>query len=879
MIKVERLTKTYRLGKRKITPISNVSFTLGDTGFVFITGKSGSGKSTLLNMISGLDNFTSGDVIVGDKCFSKFKAQDYVNYRNEFLGFIFQDFHLIKELTVYQNVELALSIKGEKNDSLIKSTLDKVGLKDYYDRYPNELSGGQKQRVAIARALVKDPKIILADEPTGNLDSKTSIQILKLLKKISKTNLVVIVSHNLEDAYNYADRIIELSDGKIINDLKREEGYDNNFKVEDGVVTLPFNKELSQVELDTLKVKVANNEITEFRQLGNGFQKSEKQPVSKESVIIKKHKFRFKEIINLSKCFTKTHFLSYALTTVLTASLIILLGLSQLFINFDSSSKITEVMQDTPNDTAILQKGTVTVSRLGNLSTSYMNEVNDNDINDLKGNGYDGNAYMLYNYSITISLKSLSTASQNLVAKTTNFQSFYIQETYGTLLTDEAYLIKLYGKDGKLDVIAGDIHNTYGVIITDYVADAILLYSPTIYKSYEDIIGEFQNTSLHTSYAYISAIIDTGYKEKYSSLQNKFSEIATMINAKSELKKLYNSDEFLNFYNDVKGYLGISYTFNDNLKDDLMHGIEKDFAYLTRSEFVLPNGQIFAKNNQIGWLNKSLGLSLNNDEIVMNISTYNSIFSTKYTTTNYTSFVPHKVKINIYPKYVDVDTTPKAEIEVTIARIDNTSKYSLVYSENVFEKLVDVETIGYALYLDDIDEIGDLHTTINDLDYYIELERYSTITTITNIVGIFGELFSVITLFIIAACIFLIIHFSSYNIKKNKFNIGVLKALGANTLNVLKIFSLQILLVGLSSAILSALGIYIFTGITNNILINALVEFLKMSNIQDMVLLEFNELIVAIDILIITTITFIGSLLPVVSLHKIKPMNIIRSKD
>ena len=426
MIKVEKLTKSYKIGKRKITPISNVSFTLGETGFVFITGKSGSGKSTLLNMISGLDNLTSGDVIIGDKQFSKFTPQDYVNYRNNYLGFIFQDFHLIKELTVYQNVELALSIKGEKNDALIKSTLEKVGLKDYHDRYSNELSGGQKQRVAIARALVKNPKIILADEPTGNLDSKTSIQILKLLKKISKTNLVVIVSHNLEDAYNYADRIIELSDGKIINDLKREEGYQNNFKIDDGIVTLPYNKELTKVELDTLKIKVMNNEVTDFKQLHNGFKQSGKQPVVKQNVELKKSKFRFKEIIRLSKLFTKSHFVSYVLTTILISSLVVLLGLSQLFINFDSASKISETMEGTLNDTAILEKGTLTTSKIRTLSRSYINKIEENDITTLKNNGYEGNAYVLYNYSIPISLKSTSIASQNHIATSTNFSKLVV---------------------------------------------------------------------------------------------------------------------------------------------------------------------------------------------------------------------------------------------------------------------------------------------------------------------------------------------------------------------------------------------------------------------------------------------------------------------
>ena len=878
MIKVERLTKTYKVGRKRVTPISNVSFTLGETGFVFITGKSGSGKSTLLNMISGLDNFTSGDVIVGDKRFSKFKAQDFVNYRNECLGFIFQDFHLIKELTVYQNVELALSIKGEKNDALVKATLDKVGLKDYYDRYSNELSGGQKQRVAIARALVKSPKIILADEPTGNLDSKTSIQILKLLKKISKTNLVVIVSHNLDDAYNYADRIIELSDGKILNDLQREEGYDNNFKVEDGIVSLPYNKELNKVELDTLKVKVKNNEIVEFKQLGNGFKKSERQPLSKEKISLKKHRFKLKDIVRLSRSFIKTHFLSYTLTTILTASLIILLGLSQLFINFDSESKISETMKDSLYDTAILRKGVNAGSKLGNLSTSYMNEIDKNDINSLKNNGYDGDAYILYNYSIPISLSTFTTASQSIIAQSTNFKSFYIQETYGTLVTSEEYLTKIYGKDGELVVLAGDIHDTYGVIITDYVADAILLYRPTIYSSYEEIIGSYTNTSLKTNYAQISAIIDTGYKEKYNSLMEEFRQATTMINPKVKLKEIYNSELFLNFYNEVKGYLGISYSFNDNLQNDLVNGVEKDFAYLTRTEFAI-NGATFTKTSQIGWRSAALGIPLSGNEIVMNISTYNSIFSTKYTSTNYTDFVPHKATITVYPRYVGVDTAAKAQIEVTIARIENTSKYSLIYSDEVFAKLVNVETVGYSLYLDDISEIGALHTTINDLDYFVESELYSSITTITNVVSIFGDLFSLISVFIISSCLFLIIYFSTYNIKKNKFNIGVLKALGANTLNILKIFSLQILLVGLASALLSALGIYVFTGITNDILVSSLMEFLYMDNIKDMILLEFDTLIVAIDILIITTITFIASVIPVITLHRIKPMNIIRSKD
>ena len=211
MIKVSELTKIYEKGN---TPaLDGVSFTLPDAGLVFIVGKSGSGKSTLLNILGGLDGMTSGRVELDGNSLSDFSERRFDDMRNSYVGFIYQDFCLFEDMTVRENVRLALDLSGLANETEIERIIARVGLEGFIDRPVRKLSGGQKQRVAIARALIKSPKVILADEPTGNLDSKTSEQILKLLRELSHESLVVIVSHNLADAFEYADRIIELGDG------------------------------------------------------------------------------------------------------------------------------------------------------------------------------------------------------------------------------------------------------------------------------------------------------------------------------------------------------------------------------------------------------------------------------------------------------------------------------------------------------------------------------------------------------------------------------------------------------------------------------------------------------------------------------------------
>ena len=223
MLQLKDIVKKYNTGGTEVEVLKKVNISFRESEFVSILGASGSGKTTLLNIIGGLDKYSSGDMLLMGRSTKEFTDRDWDSYRNGTIGFVFQSYNLIGHLSVIENVKLALSISGEsnkENDIKAKKALEDVGLGDHLYKKPNQLSGGQMQRVAIARALVTNPKVILADEPTGALDSKTSVQIMELIKEISKEKLVIMVTHNPELARKYSDRIVSVKDGEIIEDTK-----------------------------------------------------------------------------------------------------------------------------------------------------------------------------------------------------------------------------------------------------------------------------------------------------------------------------------------------------------------------------------------------------------------------------------------------------------------------------------------------------------------------------------------------------------------------------------------------------------------------------------------------------------------------------------
>ena len=221
MLETRNLCKTYKPKKGvPVMAVDHVSLRFPETGMVFLLGKSGSGKSTMLNLLGGLDSYDDGEIIIKGISSKDFSQQRFDSYRNTYVGFIFQEYNVLEEFTVGANIALALELQGKTaTGEELNSILRAVDLEGYGSRKPNELSGGQKQRVAIARALVKNPEIIMADEPTGALDSNTGRQVLDTLKKLSAEKLVIVVSHDREYAEAYADRIIELADGKVVRDV------------------------------------------------------------------------------------------------------------------------------------------------------------------------------------------------------------------------------------------------------------------------------------------------------------------------------------------------------------------------------------------------------------------------------------------------------------------------------------------------------------------------------------------------------------------------------------------------------------------------------------------------------------------------------------
>ena len=317
MLSVKHIVKSYKTGDFIQKALDDVSVKFRSSEFVCILGSSGSGKTTFLNIIGGLDKYDSGDLIINGKSTKRFKDRDWDSYRNNSVGFIFQSYNLISHISILSNVELGMTLSGvsrKERKEKARDALCRVGLLDHANKKPNQLSGGQMQRVAIARALVNDPDIILADEPTGALDSVTSVQIMDLIKEISKDKLVIMVTHNSELAKEYSSRIISLKDGKIVDDSNPYDGDDSSvysFRK----TSMSFITAL-KLSLTNIITKKGRTLLTSFASsigiigialilsLSNGFQEKidefERESLSQMPITISEQAIEMSELMNTS---------------------------------------------------------------------------------------------------------------------------------------------------------------------------------------------------------------------------------------------------------------------------------------------------------------------------------------------------------------------------------------------------------------------------------------------------------------------------------------------------------------------------------------------------------------------------------------------------
>ena len=468
MLKAVDLKKQYKpKNGQVVNALDGVTIDFAETGMVFILGKSGSGKSTLLNVLGGLDKYDSGEVIVKGKSSKDFSQADFDSYRNTFIGFIFQEYNILQEFSVEKNIGLALELQGKKADKeAINALIEQVDLKGYGKRKPNTLSGGQKQRVAIARALVKNPEIIMADEPTGALDSKTGAQVLDTLKKLSKEKLVIVVSHDREFAEYYGDRIIELSDGKIISDqFKHEVKPKNNDGIEivdDKILTIKKGMKLTENNLDEINRfllnqnddiiisvdEAANKEFKKFAKINDEGLKETFNETTNDDVKLKEYdgsvklirsKLPMKDSVKMGASGLKTKRFRLVMTILLSAIAFGLFGLADTMASYNKIDNTTRSLLDSKIDYASLDKNVL--AKEGRNSWTNRVLLNDDDykmltdkfninflpVYSINGNGYDSSIYIENffdrSYFDSVSLGDVYGASEGNFEEITSFGS------------------------------------------------------------------------------------------------------------------------------------------------------------------------------------------------------------------------------------------------------------------------------------------------------------------------------------------------------------------------------------------------------------------------------------------------------------------------
>jgi len=799
MIQLINISKRYNSKKgNNTTALDNINLKLGDKGLTFILGKSGSGKSTLLNILGGLDKQSSGNIIINNKDTNTFKSSDWDMYRNTYVGFVFQEFNLLDSYDVYNNIKLSLELQNKKiSDNDIKEVLSKVSLEDISKRKINELSGGQKQRVAIARAIIKKPEILLCDEPTGNLDSTTSKEIFNILKELSKNTLVIVVSHDEESASIYADRIIRISDGKIVS--------------------------------DTLDIDITSNKELVLKKAHLPFMYSFKMGI--DSLFKKKIKFIF-SLISLTACFA---FLGFTLSLYNSNYENDFL---REFSKYDSTELHLYKYENIVDYEETAKKQMSSLFSGNNMSSNDLHptpiNIDDDLVKEIENNT---NLKWYKDYLI------INNGYITLAIDSDDDEPIYYD--YSSSI--------IFGLLDSLDTsnIVGNIDNN-SVVISSYIADIIIhngilaknslddttdyLYKP---NSYEDIINDNVYIKIENfEYINVSGILKIDTKEydllkQYSynqyidmdsgELYGKIRTLKSDMMNESLLLRVYISIDKLNAYKNIKNnttsYL-VNQTFYYNNESLSEHVISINTGYL------LNNSLIYGSTKEM-YID-----DLNNDEVVINTGFLNLVTDGDYESklNEYLESVPDGLEETFLKSYISSNNITSKILKSNIYNgnvyinynyeyyknfnikgviIDSKDVPIVYFSKNNISSLIKNTVTLNSLY----QNISDVNTLKNILKYYpldksnvLASSKYNNIYTIS--IGLYGyKLIGKVGTFIssIVALIFLS-NLILNSIKLRKKEMGILRALGSKSIDILKIFiyeclSLCILCITISSII------------------------------------------------------------------------------
>ena len=850
-IDIYNLEKVYNIrGKTSTKALVNVSLSFPQSGMIFVVGKSGCGKSTLLNILGGLDKPTSGEVIFDGKKICYDKEQYLDAHRKENIGFIFQDHLLVDDFTVEENVKSVLELQGKTvSNEKIKSILEAVGISDIADKLPNALSGGQRQRVAIARALIKSPRVILADEPTGNLDSESGKIVFDILKKIAETVLVIVVSHDLDSAYRYADRIIELKDGEVCSDKQKT----GNFDLDE--LKRRYNEAIDKSYTDTAITTDAQD--TEF--VESGISKTKSQlPVRNAFATMWKW---------LKASLLKPKNLIATLATILVLSLsLAALGIFNDIRMFNFENATSSGLQNTKYNTVLLLKRDLLNIKNDEAEDAVDVAFSSSEISDIDSR-FSG-AYKTYYYGINFD-KFVDEKNDYYRASLTGLceMSSIITEKELSDFYDAKLIVGNYPRKNK---------NAIEILISDYTAESILFYGGIFDNGAvlpntppENLIGKvFENNSIYFKIVGI-------YESQFSYL---FKEKADKENAELSFARNYVFPIGLCAKDAVPAIastiMGIDVSMNLRQLND-----EMSFNYHCQL------------------------LSVNSYNTVSQIADANGIEITF--STDFDSVFQENDMIIAYSRYLDLfnlyEYNAEGELISSFQNLSADALNNLVVVEEYHDKTINYRVVGVFddhsapsgltivshsvkdRYLQELLQIPTVFLSLKEnkipsLISYCKDAGYHIFAAFSERLYYFGILFDMLgnTIAITTAVILLFVVMLLFivigrSLREREKDIGILRALGANKIDIVKIFILNDLFYILMSFVFSV--IFYFVGITMfNISISSRFGV-------SVTILSGSIFSILIMLLTAALVVFVASYLPVKKCSNVPPIDVIRGAE
>ena len=848
MLKLKKITKTYVTEGFSQKALNEVSINFRKNEFAAILGPSGSGKTTLLNIIGGLDHYDTGDLIINNISTKKYNDRDWDTYRNHSVGFVFQNYNLIPHQSVLSNVELALTLSGvSKSERREKANnaLIKVGLKDHINKRPAQLSGGQMQRVAIARALVNDPEIVLADEPTGALDTTTSKQVMDLLKEIAKDKLVIMVTHNAELANEYATRIIKLKDGEIIDDSKEYDGDESKEKIDkySKKTSMNFKTALS-LSLNNLMTKKGRTFLTAFAgsigiigialilSLSHGInkfiQKTEEETLSSYPLMIQKDSVDMSTVLQTLSGNTKDK--KYNDNKIHSSNI-----MGDVFETISSEAK----HNDMKSFKEYLEKNKEIDKYVSDISYGYNTTLN----------LYKANTDKIVRVNPTTVLDSLGMGTDG------------ISSVYSTMMSSNDVFFEMLDNDKlnkqQYDLVAGHWPKNYNELVLT--------------------VGKNNTISDYTLYS-IGVLDQDDLKEKFTDMTNK---------KKVKFKETsYSYDELLNlkfklvlntdYYVKEKGIWMNKADDNDFMKNLINKSEEVKIVGIIRQ-----NDEAVAGNNSYGMvgyqrdLMKHLINKVNNQEIVkeqlanqeVNVFTGNKFSSTA--TFDINNLTPEQMlalqnmsqdELALYMKNYSENMASSYQENLTklgISELDNPDTISIFPKD--FDSKEEIVKI--------IDKYNDGKKKKDQIEYTDVVGiMMSSVSTIVNVISSVLIAFVAISLVVSSIMIAIITYISV--IERTK-EIGILRAIGASKKDISRVFNAETLIEGLCAGVLG-IGVTLLLNIPINIIIKNIV------NISNISVLPVNGAIILIIISIVLTV--LAGFIPAKIASKKDPVEALRSE-